>query len=262
MTGTRPMALGDFTGLAENYSTYRSGYAPSVRAAVLGLFNRPPAELDALDVGAGTGIWTRMLAEAGLRSVTAVEPNPDMREVGIRDSAGVDVRWCEGSGERTGRPDDSADLVSMASSFHWVDFDLGLAEFARVLRPGGWFLALWNTRDLSVNPLLADIEAELTRLEPALRKTAFGKGSFTDGLTDRLRAHPLFDDVLHLEGSHVAVQTAEHHMGAWRAVNDVRAQLGEDKFARFLDHAQDRLRGHDTVEVTYLTRAWAARVRS
>ena len=41
-----------------------------------------------LNVGAGTGIFTRLLARSGCRSVTAVEPNADMRERGLRDSDG------------------------------------------------------------------------------------------------------------------------------------------------------------------------------
>ncbi|MBQ1030403.1 class I SAM-dependent methyltransferase [Micromonospora parva] len=261
MTDTQTMRLGDFTGLAENYSAYRSGYSPAVRAAILGLLGRDPGELDAVDVGAGTGIWSRMLAEAAFRSVIAVEPNDDMRGVGQRDSEGTGITWRVGSGEATGLDSGSADLVTMASSFHWVDFDKGTEEFRRVLRPGGWFVALWNTRKLDANPLLADIEEELTRLEPGMRKTAFGKGSFTETLTERLAGHPGFDDILYLEGRHVDVQPVEQHLGAWRAVNDVRAQLGEEKFAAFLRYAEQRLADRDTVDVTYLTKAWAVRRR-
>jgi tRNA(Arg) A34 adenosine deaminase TadA/SAM-dependent methyltransferase len=259
---TQTLRHGDFTGLAENYSKYRTGYAPAVRSALLGLLGRPPATLDAVDVGAGTGIWTRMLAGAGFRSVTAVEPNADMRAAGQRDSAELDIRWRAGRGEATGLDTGSADLVTMASSFHWVDFEAGTAEFGRVLRPGGWFAALWSTRLLEANPLLADIEEELRRLKPGIRRAAFGRSSFTDGLTERLAAHTGFEDVVTLCGRHVEVQTVEHHLGVWRSVNDVRAELGEERFARFLDHVADRLSGSGTVTVTYLTQAWAARRRS
>jgi SAM-dependent methyltransferase len=256
---TTALRHGDFTGLAENYSSFRSGYAPSVRAALVGLLGRPPGELDAADIGAGTGIWSRMLAELGFRSLVAVEPNEEMRATGIRDSAGYDIAWRAGRGEDTGLADASVDLVTMASSFHWVDFGKGAAEFCRVLRPGGWFVALWNPRLLEANPLLVEIEAELTRLEPGLTRVSFGRSGFTETLTERLWEHPGFDDVVTLEGRHVSVQTAEHHLGAWRSVNDVRAKLGEEKFARFLDYAAGRLAGIDSVEVTYRTRAWAAR---
>ncbi|WNF01215.1 hypothetical protein PS467_40665 [Streptomyces luomodiensis] len=45
-------------------------------------------------------------------------------------------------------------------------------------------------------------------------------------------------------------------------MNDVRVQLGEEKFERFLGYARDRIGDARTVETTYLTRAWAARRRS
>jgi ubiquinone/menaquinone biosynthesis C-methylase UbiE len=259
MTSQTQRRLGDYTGLAENYSKYRSGYAPSVRAALLGLLAAPPSQLDAIDVGAGTGIWTRMLAEAGFRSLTAVEPNEDMRTNGMRDSAGTGIVWRVGRAEAIPVADDSVDLATMASSFHWVDFDRGTAEFCRILRPGGWFVALWNTRVIEANPLIAETEAELARLKPDLKKSAFGPASFTEGLTERLVGHPGFDDVLLLEGRHVETQTADRYLGAWRSVNDVRARLGEEKFAEFIDSIEHRLAGVDTIETTYLTRAWASR---
>jgi SAM-dependent methyltransferase len=250
---------GDFTGLAENYSKYRTGYAPSVTAAVLGLLRRPAHELDAVDIGAGTGIWTRCLAEVGFRSVTAVEPNDDMRQIGIRDCTGLPIIWRQGSGERTGLPEASADLLCMASSFHWVDFDIGLTEFHRVLRPDGWFVALWSTRLLDHNPVLRELEDELTDLQPGLRRSAFGPMSRTDGLTDRLADVPGFDDVIALEGRHVTRQSPKHYMGNWRSTNDVRHRLGEAKFTAFMERAEARLAGLDSVEVTYATRAWAVR---
>ncbi|HEY0167694.1 MAG TPA: class I SAM-dependent methyltransferase [Jatrophihabitans sp.] len=228
-------------------------------AALLGLFSRPPAELDAVDVGAGTGIWTRCLADAGFRSVTAVEPNADMRRAGIRDSVGRSIVWREGSGEHTGLPDVSADVLCMASSFHWVDLGLGLREFHRVLRPDGWFVALWSTRLLECTPVLQALEDELRNLQPDLRRSAFGPASRTDGLTDRLADASGFDDVIALEGRHTTLQSPDHYLGNWRSTNDVRHRMGEAKFAAFLQRAETRLAGFDSLEVTYATRAWAVR---
>ena len=68
------MKHGDFTGLASDYAKFRPGYAPQVATAILGFLGKDPAKVDAADVGAGTGIWTRILAKRGLHSVVAVEP--------------------------------------------------------------------------------------------------------------------------------------------------------------------------------------------
>ena len=253
------MTHGDFTALADDYARYRPGYAPSVATVILDLGGRPLIEIDAADVGAGTGIWTMILAARGLHSITAVEPNDEMRRQGILASQGMNISWRKGTGEATGLGNESAHLVSMASSFHWVDFDKGCAEFQRILRPGGRFVALWNPRLIEVNPLLVEIESEITRFKPDIRRVSSGRSGLTDRLTDMLWSKAGFDDVLYLEGRHVAHQTPEQYLGAWRSVNDLQVQLGPDLFSQFLRSVERKIDGLSSIETTYLTRAWSAR---
>jgi SAM-dependent methyltransferase len=253
------MKHGDFTGLAGDYAKFRPGYAPQVATAILGFLGREVAEVDAADVGAGTGIWTRILAARGLRSVVAVEPNDDMRGRGIETSHGTSVTWSKGSAEATGLADGSVDLLTMASSFHWADFDRACEEFHRVLRPGGVFVALWNPRFIEANPLLVEIEAQITKLEPDIRRVSSGRSGLTERLTDMLSAKAQFTDVLYLEGRHTNRQTPAQYLGAWRSVNDLQVQLGPDLFQKFLQFVTDRTAGLTAIETTYLTRAWAAR---
>lgn len=251
---------GDFTGLAGNYSKYRPVYAESVRDALFGMLSKPVEEIEAADVGAGTGIWTRMMAER-VRHVTAIEPNDDMRRHGIADCTGHRIEYREGSGEATGLPDGSVDMVSMASSFHWVDCDRGLAEFHRILRPDGRFVALWNPRLIEANPLLVEIEAEIPRLAPEVKRVSSGNSGITASLTDRLWASPLFDDVVYLEGRHTVDQSPEQYLGVWRSVNDVRHQLGPGRWDAFMAFVERKIAGLERITTTYRTRAWSARRR-
>ena len=253
------MKHGDFTGLAGDYSKFRPGYAPQVATAILSYVGRDAAGIDAADIGAGTGIWTRMLAARGLRSLVAVEPNDDMRGQGLETSRGTDIVWHKGSAEATGLPDGSADLVSMASSLHWADFDKACDEFHRILRPGGVFVALWNPRLIEANPLQVEIEAQIARIKPDIRRVSSGRSGITGRLTDMLSAKPQFADVLYLEGRHSMRQTPDQYMGAWRSVNDLQVQLGPDLFRKFLDFIGERIAGLTEIEMTWTTRAWAAR---
>ncbi len=254
------MKHGDFTGLAGDYSDYRPDYAPMVLRAILGASGQSPAAIDAVDVGAGTGIWTRMLAGSGLRSVTAVEPNADMRGRGQYHPGNRQIAWHNGSGEATGLAANSADLLTMASSFHWVDFELGTAEFIRVLRPGGTFAALWNPRYIENNPLLLEIEAHLaTLMGGAIKRVSSGRSEFTDNLSERLASCGRFSEVAYIESRHTVPFTQERYLGAWRSVNDLRVQLGDDKFAQFMDWVARRIEGIEIIEASYLTRAWVAR---
>lgn len=257
MTGM--LKPGEFTGLAKNYSRYRPGYCPSVLNGLLGLMDKPVAALDAVDVGAGTGIWSRQVLERGVRTLTAIEPNDDMRRQGEADSEGLPIRWLAGSAEAVPLADNSCDLLSMASSFHWPDFDRATDEFHRVLRPGGRFVAIWNPRLLEVNPLLVEIEEYLSSLKPDIKRKSSGRSGITHGLTERLEGLEGFEDVVYLEGRHVIEMTPERYLGVWRSVNDLRVQLGEESFSRFLAFVEQRIEGETTISATYLTRAWSAR---
>jgi len=258
MTGTL-IQHGNFDSLAGDYAQFRPGYAPSIVPAILALVGRPAEEVDAADVGAGTGIWTRMLAGQNLHSVTAVEPSDEMRRQGILTSQNHKIDWRAGTAEETGLAARSYDLVSMASSFHWADFDRACAEFQRILRPGGRFVALWNPRMIELNPLLVEIEEEVKRLNPEVKRISSGRSGLTEKLTEMLWAKPGFDDVVYLEARHAARQTVEQYIGVWRSVNDLRVQLGSDGFDKFLDFVARRTAGLDGIETTYLTRAWVAR---
>lgn len=256
---THTLKAGDFTGLASDYSQHRPDYCPSVLGALLGLLEKPVDEVDFADVGAGTGIWSRMVFEAGVKSAVAVEPNDDMRTNGIADADATSIRWLAGNAEQTGLASGSCDWLSMASSFHWADFDKATVEFHRVLRPGGRFTALWNPRLIEVNQLLVEIEAHLDTLRSDIKRVSSGRSGITETLTEQLWASPCFEDVVYMEGRHIIEMSPERYLGAWRSVNDLRVQLGPENFDKFLEFVTQRIDGLDVIETTYLTRAWSAR---
>lgn len=101
-----------------------------------------------VDVGAGTGKFTRLLTRRG-RTVIAVEPSANMRSE-LR-AIMPDIETLDGSGERIPLPDASADAVTFAQAWHWVDVPVASLEAARVLRPGGILGLVWNLRDERVD---------------------------------------------------------------------------------------------------------------
>lgn len=247
--------LGDFTGLASSYSSYRPGYSNTLLNVIDGLLQGCDNKA-AVDVGAGTGIWTRMLATLPFSHLYAIEPNNDMREQGQTDSQTIaNLEWRTGSGEATGLDNQSVDLVSMASSFHWVDFEKGVAEFSRVLKENGLFVALWNPRIVERNSEIAAAESILKQLSPDMQRKSSGNSSFTDSLYHNLSRCGHFKDVIYTESEFVRTVTKQEYLGAWRSVNDVRAQLGENKFEQFIAHLEKELVS-ENLDVTYKTRAW------
>ena len=257
-TEIKKVEHGNFSGLAKDYSTYRPTYSKSVLKSLIALLKNSVHECDFADIGAGTGIWTRLVESYNPKSIIAIEPNEDMRSIGIRDSSKTKIKWQKGSGEKTGLESKSMDMVSMASSFHWVDFEKGCKEFHRVLKKNGRFVALWNPRKLQENPFLEKLEGYINLLKPGYKRISSGNSGRAENLTEKFCNSGLFTDVVYIEGRHVVSISPEKYIGAWHSVNDVQHQLGPDKFLDFINHLKQELKGIDTVNVTYQTRAWSA----
>lgn len=113
------MKQGDFSRLSKAYID-RPSYGDLIRDSLLKLVEFPRDGIVA-DIGAGTGKWTKQLADAGCK-VVAIEPCDSMRGEGVlytKDCS--NVSWQKGSAEETGLGAGSVNCVTMASSFHWTE---------------------------------------------------------------------------------------------------------------------------------------------
>src|SRR5437899_1526248 len=99
---------GRFSGLADTYARYRPGYPPALFDLLVSRCGLGPGSL-VVDVGSGTGISARALAQRGV-PVVGVEPNADMRAA-AEAAASDHLHYRDGRAEATGLPDACADLV-------------------------------------------------------------------------------------------------------------------------------------------------------
>jgi SAM-dependent methyltransferase len=111
-----------------------------------------------LDLAAGTGKLTQLLLER-FAHVTAVEPDDEMRAANPAD----DTR--AGTAESIPLDADAVDAVFVAEAFHWFCDPPAVREIARVLRPGGTLVLLWNrttgdTASASVHELMELLRQE------------------------------------------------------------------------------------------------------
>ncbi len=179
---------GRFTSRADDYVHYRPTYPPDAIAAILDGVGAL-ADTIVADIGAGTGISSRLIADLG-PSVFAIEPNDAMRA-----AAGPHPRvtWGNATAEATRLSDHSVDLVLAAQAFHWFRPDQSLHEFHRILRPAGRLALMWNVRDES-DPFTAAYSLAVHRASdrPADRGLHLTAASVDASTLFRVRAHSVF----------------------------------------------------------------------
>jgi len=141
-----------------DYARGRPSY-PGEAVGVAGL----AASSTVLEVGAGTGKLTRVLVDE-FAHVVAVEPDPHMRSwfAALCPSAAL----LAGAAEALPVAAASVDAVFVAEAFHWFDHHLAVAEFARVLRPGGALVLMWNRPAGPPEPPIPSVERLLEPLWP------------------------------------------------------------------------------------------------
>ena len=148
---------------------------PEYPAGVLDLLPLPP-DATVLDLGAGTGKLTRLLATR-YRHVIAVEPLDRMRE--ILEQVVPCAKSLAGTAESIPVPDASVDGVFAAQAFHWFANDDAVTQIGRVLRPGGVLCVVWN-EPAEPSPLPGPYRSYLRRLHaPSLEAVRSGP-SFTE----------------------------------------------------------------------------------
>ena len=239
----------DYSTLAPSYNM-RADYHDGLIDEVLQAMHLN-AETPVLDVGAGTGKLTKVLCNHGL-NVIAAEPNVHMRDIALSEPAMHRARWIAARGEALPLADGSVQLVAYGSSFNVLMQTQALAECARVLQPGGHWMALWNHRDLD-DPLQSEVEALIRHHIPH-----YDPGTRRNAPDAAVRDHPSFSDVQAVERRFVTTLATQDWLRAWRSHATLQRQA-EARLPEILNQIDQAVSGQATVQVPYYTRIWIAR---
>lgn len=248
---------GDYSKIAKDY-IYRPGYSISVLNAIL-RYTKLDHKSDVVvaDVGAGTGKLTENLMKINL-SGYAIEPNDAMREEGIKlFGDNKQFKWLKGHAEKTGLNKESIDYVLMGSSFHWTDTTAALIEFHRILKPNGWFTALWNPRNIERCYTEPIVERIIRNEIPELKRVSSGAKEYTQNMDIILESSGLFGNLIFMEGSHEVIMTPDQYIRVWHSANDIRSQAGEERFKKIISMIKEEIRELSEIKMVYNTRAWS-----
>jgi SAM-dependent methyltransferase len=146
MSELHPVAAEGFGRGAETYARGRPEFPPDTLSWLREDLRVGPGKV-AVELGAGTGKFTRLLSQTGAR-VIAIEPVEAMLQVLPREPGVTPLR---GTAQAIPLATSSADGVVCAQAFHWFATPPALAEIRRVIRPDGTLGLIWNVRDPSVD---------------------------------------------------------------------------------------------------------------
>jgi SAM-dependent methyltransferase len=250
MSAIHPTAAKGFANGADTYVRGRPDFPPAALAWLREDLGLQPGKT-VIDLGAGTGKFTRLLVETGA-TVTAVDPVAAMLNRLVRDLPGVTA--LPGDAQHIPLPDACADALICAQAFHWFANAESLAEIRRVLKPGGLLGLIWNVRDQSVDwvrkltAIMDPHEGEAPRYDDGEWRAAFPA--------------PGFGDLREKSFPHVHVGSPEQVILDRVASVSFIAALDEPVRARVLAgiraliDATPGLAGRGSVSFPYVTRAW------
>lgn len=220
----------DFGKTATDYATHRAGFPPAFFDALSQRGYLTPGH-SAVDLGTGTGTVARGLARHGLR-VTGIDPAPDLLEAArkLDHAETLDVTYQTGTAERTGLPDDCADVLTAGQCWHWFDRARAAREAARLLRPGGRIVIAHFDWVPLVGSLVAATEDLILRYNPEWAG-AGGTGLYPQWLSDLTEAG--FSAIETASFDIAQPYSAIGWRGRIRASAGVAASLSAEDVARF-----------------------------
>lgn len=177
-------ATSRFSNRADNYAKYRPGYPDELFRFIENTMKLQP-QSGIVDIGSGTGLFAEPLLKNGY-SVVCIEPNEEMRRAGEDRLKKYPLfRSIQSTAEDTKLAENSADLISVAQTFHWLDPVAARLECRRILKANGHVILAWNreTRKTEFEQKYNDLRAKYRlgddgplQIDPVLISEFFAPG--------------------------------------------------------------------------------------
>lgn len=129
----------NFGALSRAYSAARRGYPDEVFTYIASLIGEGGKRI--LDLGCGTGIATRQLAEFNFAPVGA---DKDEKMLAVARESDDGIVYIHAESSALPFDNNTFDAVTAFTAFHWFADDESTQEIKRVLKEGGVFFAIFK----------------------------------------------------------------------------------------------------------------------
>ncbi|MBP6085566.1 class I SAM-dependent methyltransferase [Candidatus Gracilibacteria bacterium] len=171
------MQSGNFGKHAKEYESARPRYPAPLLAFIASQVSIEQPRV--LDLGCGTGISTRQLAETISVQVIGCDIDSDMLDV-ARQHTDQHIVYCQCDARTIPYPQASFDLVTAFTAFHWFTDQAALVEIRRVLKPGGLFCTV---QPRHTSPFSGDLRMILSQELQRPFEPSYSNIDFKESLT-------------------------------------------------------------------------------
>jgi SAM-dependent methyltransferase len=165
--------LGCYDSLAKAYRFSRPSYSKDI-IKLLKFFLSNYKRIKSLDLGSGTGIFTKEIAKISYH-VTGVELSKEM----IKNAYKLkNVKYLNQSADNISFKE-KFDIFSSASCFHWFNNSKIVKLVNANLKDNGLFIICYNSRKISKNPFLKKVEKKIYSLNKNFKsRISSGQSNF------------------------------------------------------------------------------------
>lgn len=225
MNNTEKVTL--FGEASAEYKRFRPEYPSSLFKIILKNVKKP--YLKALDIGAGTGLSTKILSDI-FETVVAIEPDKKMT---ARAGFGENVQVINDCTENVDFDNDPFDLITAGNSFYWIDAETVLEKMHGWLKPDGVIAAYRYNMPLTDNEEINKII--ISESERNWDKFRHERVKDTDYTYRSIKSSPLFYNVRRMSIENIEILTPEELVGFFSSTSYMSAYI------RSLDNREEYL---------------------
>ena len=224
------ITLGKFDKLAKAYKSSRPNYSNET-INLLKLFLNKNKDISSLDLGCGTGIFTRKLSTIS-KKVIGVDMSYEMIKNANKNKK---ITYHNKKVENM-KLNQKFDIISSASSFHWFDNKKISKIINFHLKDKGFFLIIYNTRNISSNNFLKKVEKKIISLNSNFKKRkSSGSSKFVSNKIAQFKRISKLSGPIKLDINHEEFFTKKRYFNVWKSANEFRNRIGIKNYDKFFD---------------------------
>jgi len=220
--------LGDYNSLAKSYRQSRPNYSTEINS-ILKLIIRKGSKISTLDLGSGTGIFSKLMSQIS-QEVVGVELSKEMIKNAYKLKK---IKYINSSVEKL-KLKKKFDIITSASSFHWFNNAKVKKIIEKNLKQNGFFFITYNSRVIHKNPFLFKVEKKIYSLNKSFKKrVSSGSSKFVETKIINFSKISNLKGPIYLEFFHYEKFSLKRYLTVWDSSNEFRNKLGEKNYELF-----------------------------